>query len=552
MHSGEDTVLLCKNGSLVNFHMQTYLHLLITLAVMTSSFTGFAQESVSLDSTAYHFANTITPSDLKQHLSIIASDAYEGRETGKKGQKMAADYISNVFKQENLAAPVGDTSYFQVFPVEETSWANPYISIKGKKYEFLKDFYTLSSLAEDTELDFKKVIFAGYGIESERYNDYKKLDVKGKVVLVLGGEPESDDSLYLVSGGQQPSRFSNSFFGGIQAKREIAAQHGAKALLIIDEDFAANLQRYKPYLSQPSMELINDQPENETITTDVALVSEKLGQALMGRKDIADVAARIAKQASPQTFKIRKKGTLVFEQQVAHLNSSNVLGYMEGTDLKDEVIVISAHYDHIGITDGQINNGADDDGSGTVSIMEIAQAFSKAKAAGNGPRRSILFLSVSGEEKGLFGSEYYTDHPVFALANTVTDLNIDMIGRIDDEHRQDSSYVYIIGSDKLSTELHAINEKMNQTYTHLDLDYTYNDPSDPNRFYYRSDHYNFAKHDIPIIFYFNGVHADYHQPTDTIEKISFDMMAQRAKLVFYTAWQLANQDKRIEVDVNGE
>ncbi len=552
MHSEEDTVLLCKNGSLVNFHMQTYLHLLITLAVMTSSFTGFAQESVSLDSTAYHFANTITPSDLKQHLSIIASDAYEGRETGKKGQKMAADYISNVFKQENLAAPVGDTSYFQVFPVEETSWANPYISIKGKKYEFLKDFYTLSSLAEDTELDFKKVIFAGYGIESERYNDYKKLDVKGKVVLVLGGEPESDDSLYLVSGGQQPSRFSNSFFGGIQAKREIAAQHGAKALLIIDEDFAANLQRYKPYLSQPSMELINDQPENETITTDVALVSEKLGQALMGRKDIADVAARIAKQASPQTFKIRKKGTLVFEQQVAHLNSSNVLGYMEGTDLKDEVIVISAHYDHIGITDGQINNGADDDGSGTVSIMEIAQAFSKAKAAGNGPRRSILFLSVSGEEKGLFGSEYYTDHPVFALANTVTDLNIDMIGRIDDEHRQDSSYVYIIGSDKLSTELHAINEKMNQTYTHLDLDYTYNDPSDPNRFYYRSDHYNFAKHDIPIIFYFNGVHADYHQPTDTIEKISFDMMAQRAKLVFYTAWQLANQDKRIEVDVNGE
>lgn len=506
----------------------------------------------TFDSTAYHFAETITPSDLKHHLSILASDAYEGRETGKKGQKMAADYISGIFKQEGLTGPVGDTSYFQHFPVVETSWANPYIEIKGKKYAFLKDFYTLTSLAEDMELDFEKVVFAGYGIESEGYDDYEGLDVEGKVVLVLDGEPMAQDSTYLVSGTAEPSRFSTNFFAGLRTKRAIAARHGAKALLIIDDHFDTNLRRYMLYLRQPSMEMKTEkQQESEEPATDVALVSKELGQALLGRKDLTAVAERISKKEKPRTFKLRKKGTLAFEQDIEHLTSSNVLGYMEGTDLKDEVIVISAHYDHIGITNGEINNGADDDGSGTVSVLEIAQAFAEAKAAGEGPRRSILFLAVSGEEKGLFGSEYYTDHPVFPLENTVTDLNIDMIGRIDAEHQEDSNYVYVIGSDMLSTELHEINEKANQMYTNLELDYTYNDPSDPNRFYYRSDHYNFAKHNIPIIFYFNGVHPDYHKPTDTVEKISFDIMTKRAKLVFYTAWQLANQEKRIEVDVSG-
>ena len=182
-------------------------------------------------------------------------------------------------------------------------------------------------------------------------------------------------------------------------------------------------------------------------------------------------------------------------------------------------------------------------------MLELAQAFATAKAEGHGPRRSILFMTVSGEEKGLFGSEYYTDHPVFPLENTIADLNIDMIGRIDPQHQQDSAYVYIIGSDRLSTELHEINEAANARYTQLDLDYTYNAADDPNRFYYRSDHYNFAKHGVPIIFYFNGTHADYHKPTDTVDKINFDLLRDRTRLVFYTAWELVNQDKRIEVDV---
>ena len=231
--------------------------------------------------------------------------------------------------------------------------------------------------------------------------------------------------------------------------------------------------------------------------------------------------------------------------------SENVLAYITGTKKPDEFIVISAHYDHVGVNDkGEIFNGADDDGSGTVSILEIAEAFQKAKKEGSGPERSILFLHVTGEEKGLYGSKYYTENPVFPLENTVANLNIDMVGRIDEAHQEEgkNNYIYLIGSDRLSTELHQISEEVNTKYTKLDLDYTYNDRNDPNRFYFRSDHYNFAKNGIPIIFYFNGVHEDYHQPTDTPDKIQYDLLAKRAQLVFYTAWELANREERIVVD----
>ena len=229
-------------------------------------------------------------------------------------------------------------------------------------------------------------------------------------------------------------------------------------------------------------------------------------------------------------------------------DSENVLAYIKGTEKPDEIVVISAHLDHEGVKNGEIYNGADDDGSGTVAILEIAEAFKKASDAGKGPKRSVLFLHVTGEEKGLLGSKYYTENPIFPLANTVTNLNIDMVGRVDDRHKGEPNYIYLIGSDKLSTELHTISEAMNKKYTNIALDYKYNDENDPNRFYYRSDHYNFAKHNIPIIFYFNGTHADYHQPTDTPDKINYEMLEKRARLVFHTAWEVANRENRIVVD----
>jgi Zn-dependent M28 family amino/carboxypeptidase len=213
--------------------------------------------------------------------------------------------------------------------------------------------------------------------------------------------------------------------------------------------------------------------------------------------------------------------------------------------------VISAHYDHLGKKDSVIYFGADDDGSGTVSILEIAKAFAKAKAEGKGPRRSILFLANSGEEKGLWGSAYYTDHPVYPLDKTTADLNIDMIGRIDPNRKKGDStnYIYIVGDDKLSSDLKPISESMNTKYTKLELDYKFNDPKDPDRIYYRSDHYNFARKGVPIIFYFDGIHKDYHQPSDTPDKINYDILKKRAQLVFYTAWNFANRDDLLKRDI---
>jgi Zn-dependent M28 family amino/carboxypeptidase len=191
---------------------------------------------------------------------------------------------------------------------------------------------------------------------------------------------------------------------------------------------------------------------------------------------------------------------------------------------------------------------SDDDGSGTVAIMEIAQAFKQAVKDGHPPKRSILFLHVTGEEIGLYGSRYYTENPLFPLENTVCNLNIDMIGRIDPDKKDNPNYIYLIGSNKLSQELQDVSSAMNDKYTHLELDYKYDDPNDPNRFYYRSDHYNFAKNDVPIIFYFNGVHEDYHKITDTPDKIEYDLLAKRTKLIFHTAWEIANRENKIVVD----
>ncbi|MBP9793669.1 MAG: M28 family peptidase [Flavobacterium sp.] len=229
-------------------------------------------------------------------------------------------------------------------------------------------------------------------------------------------------------------------------------------------------------------------------------------------------------------------------------DSENIWTFIEGTEKPEEIVVVSAHYDHVGMKNGEVYNGADDDGSGTVALIEIAQAFQKAKNEGNGPKRSILFLHVTGEEHGLHGSRYYSENPLFPLANTVADVNIDMIGRRDELHKDSNNYVYVIGSDYLSTDLFELTEKANKEYVNLQLDYKYNDKNDPNRFYYRSDHYNFAKHNIPSVFLFNGTHEDYHMPTDDPEKIEYDALAKRTQLAFAIAWDLANRNNRPVVD----
>ncbi len=225
--------------------------------------------------------------------------------------------------------------------------------------------------------------------------------------------------------------------------------------------------------------------------------------------------------------------------------SENVIAYLEGSEKPEEFIVISAHLDHIGVKKDQIYYGADDNASGTVAIMEIAQAFKAAQRKGQHPKRSLLFLHFTAEEIGLQGSQYYVENPVFKLENTIANLNIDMIGRVDKHHESNPNYIYIIGADRISKELYYVSENVNNKFYNLDFDYKYNEEDDPNRYYYRSDHYNFAKNNIPAIFYFNGVHDDYHAPSDTADKINFELLEKRTRLIFSTAWYLANQDHKL-------
>ncbi|HYC28647.1 MAG TPA: M28 family peptidase, partial [Chitinophagaceae bacterium] len=276
-------------------------------------------------------------------------------------------------------------------------------------------------------------------------------------------------------------------------------------------------------------------------------ISENVARAIAGSEFENAKANTVLLKSYPANILLDVKKSSVA------LQSSNVIGILPGSDLKDEYLVITAHYDHLGKRgDSVIYYGADDDGSGTVGVIEMAEAFAKAKAAGKGPRRSIVFMAVSGEEKGLWGSDYYSSNPAVPLEKTTANLNIDMIGRSDASRKTGDStnYVYVVGDDKLSSDLRVISEAMNKKYVKMELDYKFNDPKDPNRIYFRSDHYNFAKKGVPIIFYYDGMlGADYHRPTDTPDKINYPLLAKRAQLVFYTAWEMANRNEMLKRDI---
>lgn len=512
----------------------------ISLLLLASLFWSF---SVSAQSTkSIYYEKKITEQNLRTNLAVLASDDYEGRETGKEGQKKAAAYIATSFEKMGIP-PLSNGSYYQTFEVYETILASRTFSVNQQKFEAGQDFF-LPKNSMPVNINSNEIIFVGYGIENETINDYKGIDVSGKVVLVLSGEPKNNTGVYTINGNTVPSEWSKKNY-----KIEFLEKKNPALIIYIDQDYKKYASYYKHLMSSNSMALSYKQKQKTAIPC--VTVGEAVADALLFQNKTNVSKARTKADKGKATKPMLLKSTLLanIEYINAKLEAENVLGYIEGSDLKDELVVVTSHYDHIGIIDGKVYNGADDNGSGTVAVLEIANAFATAKKEGNGPRRSMLFMTVSGEEKGLLGSLYYTDHPVFKLENTVANLNIDMIGRVDKKHEaSNGDYVYVIGSDKLSSDLHKINENANATYTHLDLDYTYNDPADPNQFYYRSDHYNFAKNNIPIIFYFNGVHEDYHQHTDEIEKINFSALKKRTVLVYYTAWELANRDQRIRID----
>jgi hypothetical protein len=400
-----------------------------------------------------------------------------------------------------------------------------------------------------TELNDEKLTFVGHGIQTDSWNDYKKYK-GGGVVVMRSGEPVDAEGKSLLTEDGETSEWAES----MSKKRDLAQELGAKAVVVVleDEEFEMRKSRMKRWMLRKATSL-NREKEGEGTNLPTMFVSATRAESWLAGSKVASFADHnemLAKGTPAKAAALNPTFEMNIDQLRYSYEAENVLAFLEGSDeeLKDEVIVVTSHYDHVGIIDGEIHNGADDDGSGTVTVMELARQFKDLSERGFHPRRSVLFMNVVGEEKGLLGSEWYADHPIFPLENTVANLNIDMIGRTDEAHSDDPRYVYLIGADKLSSELHEVSEYCNETYTNLALDYTYNAPDDPNRFYYRSDHYNFAKNNIPVIFYFTGVHEDYHKPGDDADKILYPKMAEIGKLVFHTAWHLANMDNRIEVD----
>lgn len=537
---------------------------LFTIIFSIGLHTVFGQDAVPTNKSIV-YASTISAQDLRKHLTYIASDSLEGRDTGSEGQRKAANYIAKHFAKIGLQAIApqkdGSKGYFQYFNLYQKGWKDAYVKIGGKKKEFFKDFFPngLTSIPDEQSMS---VVFVGYGIKTDdraafRYNDYENKNVTGKAVVFFEGEPKDKDGKNLITTNDEKSEWSER--AGLQKKINIALNHGATMFFVISDTdnrkFETLAAERKAVLGRFSSLNFNSATTTEKATSNPTFfVSPEMAAEMLDVKvqKLEKIKAEILQNGKSNVQKLKESiVSIKAERGEVPVETQNVMGFMEGTDKKDEVILITAHYDHVGIQNGQIYNGADDDGSGTCAVMEIAEAFAKAKAEGNGPRRSILFMTVTGEEKGLLGSQYYTDKdPIIPLANTVCDLNIDMIGRIDKQHAPKEEYVYIIGADKLSSELHQISEDVNKKFINFELDYTYNDPKDPNRFYYRSDHYNFAKNKIPVIFYFTGVHEDYHRPGDDVEKILFPKYQQITRLVFQTAWELANREERIKVDSN--
>jgi len=518
---------------------------LVVLAACTIGSTVLGQTNV--DSLASRYAKTITGKDLRSRLEIIASDEFEGRETGKEGQKKAAAYIKDRFIEFGIGPTEELGGYYQSYKLKLTYPDTVNLLVGADTVRFLKDMYYFPGFG-DMLLKVEQVKYHGFGISDSKYDDYGAESIEGNVVMISSGEPKCKDGTSMITETAKPSDWTSDW----SKKIVLAQSKGARALIIIDQNFASSVVQFGKFIQRPLIQLDASGDTERESNMPIIFITTKMADRILRaggyKKGHKKLEQGIGKSGVPQRLEMGIPITIEVNKNREELIAENVLGFMKGTEKPEEVVVVTAHYDHLGRKGDDIYNGADDDGSGTTTLLEIAQAFAQAQKEGNGPKRSILFMTVSGEEKGLLGSEFYTDNPVFPLANTIANLNIDMIGRIDKHHAPDSNYVYIIGSDKLSTELHQLSENVNSTYTGIELDYKYNDERDPNRFYYRSDHYNFAKNRIPVIFYFTGVHEDYHQPTDTVDKIMFGKMENIARLIFHTAWELANREDRPKVD----
>lgn len=480
---------------------------------------------------ASDLASQISPDSIHSYLSVLSSDSLGGRETGKPGQKKAALYL------EKLYSSWGMQTHLQKHPLSVRSNSGLNLVINGHYLIYYQDFY-YAPRKVDTLLETENIFVAGFGINQTSYSDFNQKDILQKNILVSWGQPHWKKKFKEENFRPTQSETLKEFISSLSTMSPASIFISVDSIPLIISQIESDEMLMKEIHENPIPIIFLNRNSSEKffLNENKLLYSEYL--------------KKIEKKTKANATLKKSDIYLKLIKNTNQLVGENVIAFFQGKDSTQECLIISSHYDHLGIIDSIIYPGADDDGSGTSAILEMARNFSKAKMEGHQPKRSIIFLNFSGEEKGLFGSKYYVKHPDVPLLNCIADLNIDMVGRIDPKH--DSlhvrDYVYLIGAGRISKELEAINLEMNERYTKLELDNTFELPGDPNRFYERSDHYNFAKNGVPVIFYFNGTHVDYHKPTDTIDKIDFELIKKRAELVFLTAWELVNRKERIKIN----
>jgi len=500
---------------------------------------------------ATFFARQIESDKLKQHIQKLTSAEFGGRETGSVGIDLAASYLQGKWREWGIRFCPGTNSYEQEVTFSWSKWEEITFDVGKTSYEHMKDFISLPEQNRNVpDLHIiDDIVFLGYGIDDENYSDYRLANVDGDVVMIYPGEPFDPENISHVTGSKNASDWSANF----QLKIAAANRAGVETLLVVDPFI---LKRIGDNRNAVQQTLTFSDRNKKSEEVNIIYISTDIAENIIGRKKNSFVRNRnrITNTGVGRPLHLRCKASIRQKLSGRTLKGSNLLGYIEGTDplLRDEVVVLSAHYDHLGTRGASIYPGADDNGSGTAAVMEIMRVLGRASQEGEGPMRSVLGILFTAEEKGLLGSKYYSENPTVPLAKIVADVNVDMIGRSDQKHKDDPNYIYVIGSDRLSTTLHKINESTNNAYSRIHFDYTYNERDDPNRFYYRSDHYNFAKHGIPSIFFFSGVHQDYHQPGDTEDKIMYPKYTAVTKHIFHTLWEIANRKERLVVDVEDE
>ncbi len=502
-------------------------------------------------------ADTITAAQMKDYLSFIASDLMEGRDTPSRGLDITAQFLATHLSHWGFKPAGDDGSYFQKIGLSKDviDKAQTRVQFNGQTLIFGDDYIPFPRNADVSA----SLVFAGNGwfIKSKNLDPYKGIDAKGKIAIIFAppeGLPRSINRIDLA--GKRGEDWMDP--------GEYASKQGVVGVVIVpDFQYLANWDRNRNRLTDRGITTVTKfQPQGGGQIPGI-IAAPKLANALFQGERMNATALFEAAYGgqSPEPFALNpeKKLSITVKNKSDAISTQNIVAIFEGSDpvLKDEYVALGAHYDHVGIgapvNGDAIYNGADDDGSGTTALLAIAEALAKASTR---PKRSILLVWHAGEEKGLWGSRYFTDYPTIPLDKIVTQINIDMIGRSKKEgdtnprnkELSGPNEIYVIGSKMMSTELGDLTEAVNKQYLNLTYDYRYDDPNDPNRFFFRSDHYNYARKGIPIVFFFDGEHEDYHRPGDEVQKIDFQKMEKVARTVYMTLWEVANRPTRPKVD----